>query len=263
MLPDNGIHAAIPEAEYHADPRSLSSTGARTLLYDGPSHYKWQRENPVHKDAYDLGSVVHALVLGVGDFEVLQFDSWRTKAAQAARREAREAGATPILEADYARAERVRDAVRANTVAAKILAGGEPEMSMWATDPATGVLMRGRADYLLDGYLIDFKTSSKPVTPERFQKTAWDYGYHLQMAWYMRILDELGGPYRAPIWIVVNTTGPFDVSIMQPDDELLDFGFRQVRDALDLYARCIENDEWPPAYDPHEIHTISAPAWAK
>ena len=76
-LPENGLHDSINEAEYHGDARSLSSTGAKTLLYQGPRAYRYMKDNPApYKPAFDFGSVVHALVLGVGDVEVVQASSW-------------------------------------------------------------------------------------------------------------------------------------------------------------------------------------------
>src|SRR5690606_13458272 len=85
-LPTRGLHYDIPEPLYHADPASLSSSAAKTLIYEGPDALQEKRETPqAYLDAFAFGSVVHALVLGVGDFQVLAHESYRTKAAREER----------------------------------------------------------------------------------------------------------------------------------------------------------------------------------
>ena len=91
----SGIHD-VPESDYHGDRRSLSVSGAKVLL-DCPARYKWQQDNPVHKDAYDFGHVAHELILGKGaGYRVLDFDSWRSKDAREAKDQAHADGVAPI-----------------------------------------------------------------------------------------------------------------------------------------------------------------------
>ncbi len=261
-LPTHGLHDGIDETEYHRDPSSLSSTGAKTLLYRGPAIYQWERSNPVHKDAFDLGSVVHALILGVGDYQVIDADSWRTKAAQEERTAARVAGKAPILAKDYTAAVAMRDAVMDNGIAAHLLAEGRPEVSMWATDPETGVVMRGRADWLRTDLLVDLKTTAGSVASRDWTRAVWDRHYHLQAAWYERILHLNGLDLPPLVWLVVSKDRPYEVAAYQADQDLMDRGRDDVARALRLYADCIGADWWPPLTDPDRIHTISAPSWA-
>lgn len=262
-LPDAGLHSDIPEAEYHSDGRSLSSTGAKTLLYRGPRAYRWAQDHPVHKDAYDMGSVVHALVLGVGDYEVILADSWRTKSAQEEREAARSAGRTPILAKDFEAAAAMRDAVYASPLAAGILSEGRPEVSAWGTDPETGILMRGRLDWLRDETVVDLKTSAKPTHPCEFERTAWTLGYHLQAAWYLRLLELAGEEPRPYLWVVLDKNAPHETYVYQASADLLERGREDVDRALRLYADCLARDTWPGLADDQEIHQLDAPAWAR
>ena len=101
----SGIHD-VPESDYHGDRRSLSVSGAKVLL-DCPARYRWQQDNPVHKDAYDFGHVAHELILGKGaGYRVLDFDSWRSKDAREAKDQAHADGVAPILTAEHERAVR-------------------------------------------------------------------------------------------------------------------------------------------------------------
>ena len=68
-----GVYRRLPETTYHADSdlapelgRSLSQSGAKTLL-SSPARFAWERERGrPSKDAYDLGTLAHALILGSG-----------------------------------------------------------------------------------------------------------------------------------------------------------------------------------------------------
>jgi hypothetical protein len=55
----------LDETEYHS-PRALSSTGARRLL-ESPAKFRYMQDHPEPpKREFDVGSAVHAKVLGVG-----------------------------------------------------------------------------------------------------------------------------------------------------------------------------------------------------
>lgn len=261
-LPTLGLHDDIDEAVYHADPASLSSTGAKTILFEGPRAFQWARQHPIHGDALDLGSVVHALVLGVGDYDVLDFPDYRSKAAQTARDESRAAGRTPILRDKIREAEEMRDAIFSNTLAASVLSQGKPEVSMWATDPDTGVVMRGRADWLRPGYLVDLKTAAGQIHPSEFERTAWNRHYGLQVAWYQRIL-QLNDIDALPIWVVVSKDAPYQVYVYQASRDMLELGQDDMHRALELYAQCVADDEWPGLVDDQQIHTLNVPRWAR
>ena len=262
-LPTKGLHESIPEAEYHSDPRSLSSTGAKVLLFEGPRAYKWKRDHPAHKDAFDLGTVAHALILGAGDYVVLDYPDWRTKAAQAERDQVRADGGTPILRKDVALAEAMRDSAYASPLAAAILSEGRAEVSMWATDPETGVAMRGRADWLRDNALVDLKTSGKPVDPKQWERTAWDFHYGFQAWWYQRVLELNGEPERPFLWIAVSTSAPHECYIHEASPELLDRSREDGERALRLYADCLASGKWPGLADDQEIHQTGLPRWAR
>ena len=260
-LPNQGLHDGINEKEYHGDGYSLSSTSAKTLLYDGPRAYRWQKDNPVFKSAFDFGSVVHALVLGVGDIEVVDAAAWTGRAARDERHRIREAGKTPILKKDYRVALNMADAVDANPVASELLFGGRAEVSAWAEDPETGVIMRGRFDYLKDDSFSDVKTAAGKVDPREFSWTVRNFHYTFQAAWYQRLLALNGYGDVPPFWVAVSKDPPHDVYVHRPSQDMLDAAHEDVDRALALYAECKERDEWPGLADSHTIHTLTDTPW--
>lgn len=261
-LPENGLHDSINEAEYHGDARSLSSTGAKTLLYQGPRAYRHMKDNPApHKPAFDFGSVVHALVLGVGDVEVVHAASWAGKAAKEERDQARATGATPILAKDYRIACDMADAVDSNPLARSLLTEGRPEVSAWAEDPETGVLLRGRFDYLNTDNFVDLKTVAGPSDPREFAWAVRKFHYTFQAAYYQRLLQLNGHGSLPPYWVAVSKDAPYDVYVTRPSDDMLATAHDDVDEALRLYRKCADTGTWPGLADDQQIHTLTDTPW--
>lgn len=264
-----GVYDGISDATYHGDPvpgGSLSSSGARTLL-KSPALYQWERTHRVEKDVYDVGHAVHAKVLGTGaDVVLLDFDSWRTKDARAAKAAAYAAGKTPMLTKDYGPVEAMAEAVLAHPLAKALLEKpGKPEQSLFAQDPTTGVWLRARIDYLHDPTEgrrtigVDLKTAVS-ADPRRFRKAVVDHGYDVQDAFYQHVLRlARGDEDTAFVFIAVEKEPPHLVSVIELVGEFTDTGERQMRRAIETYKRCTETGEWP-GYAP-VVHPIDPPRW--
>lgn len=256
-----GFHDDIPEQDYHADRESLSVSGAKVLL-KAPALFKWQQDHPVHKPVFDYGSAAHALVLGVGaPIHVVDADSWRTKAAQAERDEARARGETPLLTADYQKVQDMADALSSHTLAMQLLSDGTPEVSAYAVDPATGVLRRGRFDWLGRTILSDYKTSQS-VEPFELRRIAVNFGYDMQGSWYLDLARDLGHPAAAFALIFQMKEPPYLITVADMDDELLERGRARNRVALERFRDCTEAGVWPAFVADTEFATLTCPAWA-
>lgn len=263
-----GLYPALDEAAYHADTalapelgRSLSSSGAKTIL-ESPARFAYQRQHPVVKDAYDFGHVAHTMLLGSGgDIEVVDADSWRTKAAQEQRDAAREAGRIPILTADHDRAMALVSAVMQHPTAGAIFASaGEAEHSIYWVDAETGVTCRGRLDWVHPRALVDLKTTVN-ASPSKFSRALVDYGYALQAEWYSQGYEAVTGERLPFVHVVVEKEPPHLVAVYQVDHEALAYGAERAADARRLFAECESSGQWP-GYSP-EIELVSLPAWAR
>ena len=159
-----GIVHGLDELEYHRLP-GLSSTGAKRILRS-PMHYQWEQEHRVEKAAYDFGHAVHALVLGTGlDIVEIDADDWRTKAAKDARTAAYAQSKIPLLRVD---AERARDAAaagKAHPIAGPLFSAGEPEVSLFWADEATGVSAGDGSTGSAPPAARSSSTSRRPTTP--------------------------------------------------------------------------------------------------
>jgi hypothetical protein len=265
VLPD-GIYSRISDIAYHSDHDTLSSSGARTLTTYTPEEFKAQLDEPPNpKPAYDMGHACHKMVLGEGA-QLVRVDArdWRTNAAKEKREKAWALGKAPLLKSQIELAQRMAGNVFEHRVAAKLLEAGAAELSGYWHDHATGVRLRFRPDWLPDvgagrPIIVDYKTAAS-ANPRRFIKSAADYGYHQQGAWYIDGLAEVSGAADAAfIFIVQQKDPPFLVSVCQLDAEAIELGRRQNRAAIELYAACRDANRWP-GYE--GITTLSLPRWA-
>lgn len=266
--PDHPELVQIPEAAYHADPvpgGSMSSTAARRILRS-PAHLHHDLTHPVHKDVYDLGSAVHALVLGVGTQIVeVPTDSWRTAAARQARSEARAAGHVALLTEDLQRARAIAAAVHAHPLASALLAPGTymAEHSIAWRDPETSIACRAMIDALgTQGerpMVLDLKTTIS-ADPRSLGRTVAEYGYHQQASWYLDAVEAVGIHDAVFVLIFVEKTPPYGVGVTVLDDDALTTGALKNSQARRLWAECHAADSWP-GYPP-VLHTTSLPAWA-
>lgn len=271
-IPDNpeGFHADVPEAEYHAHPGSLSQSGAKLLLR-APALFRHEQQNPTHKKAWDFGSAAHALILGRGmeSIYVAPFDDWiKRKGPDGGcqytsdeRTIAHEDGLNPILPKDWDVICQMADVLSEHPLAMRLLSDGQPEVSAWCVDEQTGVLRRARFDWLGTTILSDYKTSTT-ADPRAFARTAPDYGYDVQAAWYLDIAADLGHPAEAFAFIVQMKEPPYLVEVVELDEASVERGRRRYRRALELFRTCTESGQWPGFQTNTDFTTVRVPDWA-
>lgn len=267
-----GIHM-IGAKEYHADPcpdPSLSSSIARILLAQSPRH-AWMahpRLNPAYvpeeKDAFDLGTVAHALILegDESNFTVVDAKDWKSSAAQAAKASARAEGKTPILAHQLvnarAMASAVGDQLDAHEAAVYLDETKAEETLLWEED---GIWCRARLDLLSHDrrHIFDLKSTSGSARPDTWERSLFAFGYDVQAGFYLRGVRRLFNLEATFRFIVAETQPPYAVSVIALDEEALDLADRKVSRAINLWRACLKRDQWP-GYALHTM-TASAPPW--
>ncbi len=263
----------ITETEYHSDPvpgGSLSSSTARKLLAECPAVVEYERTHPVaHKDAWDLGSLMHKLVLGKGgQFQVIERETWNTNAVKEEVAAVRAAGRTPIKASAMRAAEAMADAVRRHTDAGPLFAEGTglAERSIFWTHERTGTALRSMLDWLcladrLPPLIVDLK-STKDVSKRGVAKAVAEYRYYQQDPFYRAAVASLGFDLAdiGFVFVFVGSAPPHLVTVAVLDDEALAEGMACNEEAIDLWVQCQDTGIWPPYAT--DIETISLPAWA-
>lgn len=250
-----GVYDDLARADL---PPGLSYSGAKDILRS-PFLYKWKRENPQPTSpAMEVGQAVHSAVLGKGPIPRL-IDGGRGKAEREA--EAREAGCIPLTADDYDSVGAMAQAVASHDEAGRAIANAKRrEVAAIAQHPETGVWLRAYADALHEGnrYGVDLKTG-REGTLEDFSRVAYNLGYHIQAAVTLTIMEWLGTPLDAFLFVIVESKAPHLVGVRELSEPFIDLGREQLARALNLYATCTEADTWP---GPSPYLLVSPPRWA-
>lgn len=274
MTPDIGAVRALSNEAYHKGP-GLSVSGVKRLLRS-PWHYFAPTQPhtapaPEPTAAMFAGTLCHCAALepkewpkryAVGpEVSSKSVKAWKDFEAANPQREC----ITP-RQAQVAQAQAA--ALREHPVIGELLGRGEPELSIYWMDPATGALCKARPDWVHhcgtkahpSVILLDVKTSGD-ASPEGFAKSVGNFGYHLQADWYCGGYElATGVRAEAMVFGVVENEFPYATAAYVIDDEALAYARERNRKALNTYAACLESGEWP-GYS-RDLQVISLSRWA-
>jgi hypothetical protein len=273
----------ITTAEYLADPcptPSLSNSIACELIQRSPLH-AWQRHPKLGgKDAkrettaeLNLGTLIHALVLGKGSEQlaVLDVKDFRTNVAKDLRDQALADGKTVIKLSEYLEAKVIAQKLVDNLAGYGIVLDGESETKMlWDEPTAEGelVLCRGMLDHWkmdaasMGATIYDVKTI-RSADLKTIQRHILEYGYDIQEAVYRSAMGHLSPESLGRIdfvFLFMETEPPYAVTPVQLDGEYRRLGEVKWERAVRVWARCLATNTWPSYVD--QITPVSAPPWA-
>lgn len=272
-----GIYYDLSAEEYHKDPcpiPSLSSSIAKKICLESPLHAKCAHprlsgipEIFEHKENFDIGTAAHSVLLegDTSKIVVVEANDWRTKAARAARDQAKQNGLVPVLRKKWYDVEAMVDAIRDDlsdhNQAFDMFKGGNPEVTLiWEED---GVWCRARLDYLHSDHknIDDYKTRSGTANPEAITRSVMrEEGWDIQAAWYLRGLCKLTGEIDAVFrFAVQETSRPYPTSVVALGPDLMELAERKVEYAMRVWKECLGSGEWP-GY-PRDICFAQAQDW--
>lgn len=279
--PSSGINGnallKITPAEYFKDPAltpSLSASIAHLLVSASPLH-AWTdhpRLGGVKREAtksMSTGDLFHALLLGAGkELEILDFDSYKTKAAQEARQAAEDAGKIPVLVEVHAEASSGCRIIANRLADLGIeLDPKRSELGMFWVDHTTDgepVQCRGLVDSWSPPVEYDLK-SCKRATKEAISSSIAEHGYALQRAAYRRGLEANAPRSKGRIeqrLLFFETAPPYDVVPVRLSALFAELGETLWQRAVDTWAACLRADSWPGVLgDESELEVIDPPPW--
>lgn len=258
-----GLYYDLSELKYHSDPceaPSLSASIASRLdreseLHAWAAHPRLGGRPPEASDDQEFGRLAHALMLeqGMESIEVVDADNWTKKAAREARDQIRARGNTPVLPKHVRKAQEMADAVRkqCEDLGIDLRPDGltTEVTAVWYefADDGTPVLCRGRLDWLHQLRIRDLK-SSKKASARAVQRTIHDYGYHIQAAAYRSAVENLVPDAAGRVsyeWIFFEKHFPYAIHPCTLAGTLEALGYDAWRRAVNKWARCIRENEWP------------------
>jgi exodeoxyribonuclease VIII len=261
-----GIYTAdqLSNEEYHAGP-GISCTGLKKVFMS-PADYKHGERKTT--PAMFTGSATHSAILEPELFEKQYVSLPQGKDRRSSEYKALCAtrGVDNVLvSADSYQISMMQNAVKKNPKARQWLyeEPGRNELSVYAKDPVTGVLVRCRFDRLLDrGFSPDLKTTTD-ASPDGFSKIIGKFGYAFQAAFYMDVYSwATGQDLEGFGFVAVQKTAPYHVMCYRLDDESIEVGRSQYRSALNKYAECLESGIWNGYDGCDEENLIGLPMWA-
>lgn len=255
----------MTNAEYHASGAVTKSM--LDMVHKSPAYYQWCKQNPRQQTvSMLLGSVTHKLVLEsdtfAGEFVIEPTCDKRTKAGKEVYKAFVDSlgdGLTAVPPDVYETAKAMADSVRSHPIAARLLMDGKAEESLfWEQD---GIKCACRPDWLRDdGLVVDLKTT-KDASPDGFQKSAYNFRYHVQAWWYINGLRKCGIDATEFVFIAVESTAPYTVAVYSADSMFYRLGEIEATQDFEKYKECLGSGVWYGYEKEPEIHPLSIPDW--
>lgn len=279
-----GVYSGISNDDYHGGV-GVSKSGL-DVLARSPLHY-WakyldpNRERKEPTPAMKLGTAIHTAVLEPEQFTARYLtvpDDAPRKPTDAQRNAKKpsddsiaamtwwdefnaKAEGREILDADqFAVCQAISQQVRQHPTARKVFANGKVELSAYWTDKETGLLCKCRPDLLALPLVVDLK-STEDASAEGFAKSAWNFRYWVQAAWYVDGIEQATGQRPdAFVFGAFEKSAPYACAFYFADEAMLEMGRREYRRLLRILADCKAADRWP-GYTT-DVTPLGVPAWA-
>ena len=253
----------ITNAEYHGRKTHLSSTNIRTFKKNRKQfEYSLTHDLVKQTKAMADGTAVHAFFLERDKFDtdfVIKPADMRLN-TKAGKEWAQEHQSKIIIDSElgnnlYEMEKSFMDSP------AKLIYDikGQTELSYFWDDLGT-IKGKCRPDWITnDGeVVVDLKTTTD-ASPKGFQKSIENWGYHLQLGWYIRGLRKLGLPAKQFIFIAIEKTPPFCVGVYRADRDMINFAMKELDQLMPEIQTAMVSKEFPD-YTP-EITSIGLPPW--
>lgn len=235
--------------EYHSSEPVSKSTLWK--LHDRtPWHARFEKRKETK--AFDFGSAAHIAILEPQDleFRVLKGPAARGNSNEWKRAEdmARVANSILLKPDEYDRVLMIRDlAATIPEIVALQGAGKMVETSCYHVDQDTGAQVKCRPDIYSDDWQIigDIKNMAR-ADYGSFKRDVGKFGYHMQHAMYSDVWEK-GSDLRVDgfVFIVFEKTDPPTVAAYELTPSAIAEGYAAYRSALEKYAECLKNGEWP------------------
>ncbi len=263
------IQIGVPFGEYRLW-HGLSMSSLKEIKHS-PQNYIYRRSNPRKSKAMALGTAAHCAVLEPARFadeyvvwnRVVDSGKSAPRSGQYWEKFCQENEGKAILTPlEYADATNIANAIRADDVAMKYLAHGDPEVALqWLCD---GHARKARPDWITEidarPCLVGLKTA-RDCRPFKFGNECARLLYHASWAWYFDGYEIITGKEPIMIEIAVESKAPHSVVVYVIPEEVIQRGREVYRELLERLELCERENYWPGPGDSVE-QMLSLPEWA-
>lgn len=286
IAPGHYTNTELSNEAYHADP-AIGSSAIKTFKDWCPAMYyaRYVAPEPIPYEgssAQRFGSHAHIKLLEPEKFnetyvvspEFAELKSGENKGQLVPMNEShadykafvkKNPGKEAILYSTFKAVEGMAAQIASHPLASRMLVGGVEEMSFFAKDEETGLMLKARPDYLvkLDDYgvvLVDYKTTALSLGTKKQSNHAFDLGRQIQAAHHKRVAEmATGGQINEVVYITQMQQPPYLIRIFRMPEEAIAIGNDMCRTYLDGIKYCYDTGEWP-GYPP-EIEDYIVPMW--
>jgi len=248
----------MSDKEYFAV-NALSNSDFR-LLKESVLHYENKELFKLESPSLTLGSAVHKLVLEpenfnddfiIEDFEGADLNKHTKLYKEAKTKWLDSVGDREVLSKDLF--EQVTLMARnVKAIAGGLLQNGVAERAFFSE--FDNVPVKCKADYYIEsaGVVIDLKTTK---SIKDFKKAVLEYGYGTQSAFYTDVISSLGYKADRFVFILVETTKPYMVSVQEME-------FVGIEEGRAIYSELLETwKSYKKDNVVNVIKTTSYPEW--
>lgn len=249
--------------QYH-NAQGVSSSDFR-LLEKSPIHFENKAIFKLQGSQFDLGSLVHKMVLEPDDiadefvkedFEGADLNKNTKIYKENKAKFLHENSSKTIIPLNiWEQAEKMASNVM--TIAGGLLQNGTAEDSFFVKDGIFDITRKCRPDYYREdlGLVIDLKTTADG-SEYGFSKSLQQYKYARQAAWYLDTLSRDGINAERFIFITVESKAPYMVDVWEIDPISVAVGRDDYTALLEEYAK------YKKTGVANVVKTISLPDWA-
>ena len=258
----------MPSEEYHAHPavsRSQLEDFARSPWYFQRMHRDPARPPRTESPSQLVGNLAHCATFEPGEFFArYTIGPDVNKNTKAWKEFVEQAGGKQVISQDqYYAAHAMAQSMRNVPSIKDLFASGSGEVSIFATDADTGLELRCRVDWLhkVDDrrvIVVDGKTMGG-VTIDEMAAQIGRMKYHLQQAFYTRVMRQAGLEVLGFVFVGVETSWPYMANAAVLDDDTDTSARATVDKLLRQFAQCQATDKWPPIGE--EMGLISIKPW--
>ena len=266
-----GVHPNVPFEVYCTDPGVNAST-LKHFHRSTPKHAKFAMDQPdTDTKALRRGHATHTAVLEPKLFNTLYAKFPKAEMLQAhggpnrspncnAYKTARDVwyaeheDACILDDAEWDNALAIRDAIIEgdNAIARQLLFEGAGKNELTIIDESEGLRRKARVDrltyYEKHPCIVDLKTIETrgyPLNHRTAELQINQYAYHVQLAWYLDLLNSAKPADRLAIIVFVEAEPPHDVVCYHVDTPTIEHGRKLAAKYLNQLKRGRETGYWP------------------
>jgi len=251
----------MPADQYRALP-SVSKSALDDFRKCPAWYYAKHILNAVEREqtpAMQYGTLLHSLILdGKAAYHTKpEGMSFASKDGKAWREEHLD---LPIIsQGESDSLQRTAGALLKHPLASTLFTNGKSEVSLFG-DHWTGIGIKGRADWIGGGRIVDIKTTMD-ASSKGFSKSISSFGYHRQAWLYLELAKQNGLKAEDFVFVAIEK-GPVPlINVRRLAPQAIELGGVEVNSMLQDLAECQKSGIWKD-YSGADIGEIDLPTWA-